>query len=297
MKPAIIGIAGTTLSEDERELLRDHAPRGVILFSRNIDNLHQVCDLNAEIRSILPPGAILMVDQEGGRVARLRPPFWPMLPAAGALRTRPEAYAHGRALGAMVRQAGFTMTSAPVLDLQIAGAHSIIGDRAITSSGVPWVWSGDHELGGTSAVWTAKMGRRIAHGIMDEGIIPVMKHIPGHGRARVDSHLDLPRVRTNDIQDHLPFMLNRDLPWAMTAHIVYEQWDTVRPATISPVVIEQVIRGMIGFRGELMSDDLAMHALSGTPRERALAALAAGCDVALYCPGDFSGNRQVLEAL
>jgi beta-N-acetylhexosaminidase len=281
LKPTIIGISGPALTQDERQLLRDHAPRGVILFSRNVENQSQLSDLNAELKSLLAPDAILMVDQEGGRVARLRPPRWPALPPAGTLKTPEEAFAHGKALGAMVKAAGFTMTAAPVLDLSIEGANGIIGDRAIT--------------GGPAQV--ALLGGEIARGIMDEGILPVMKHIPGHGRALLDSHLALPRVAVNDDEDHLPFIRNKNLPWAMTAHIVYEQWDRDRPATISPIVIEKIIRGKIGFTGQLMSDDLAMHALSGTPRERALAALAAGCDVALYCPGDFEGNRQVLEAL
>lgn len=281
MKPAIIGIAGKALTADERHLLRDHAPRGVILFARNVENPAQLIDLNAELKSLLPADAILMVDQEGGRVARLRPPHWQALPAAGTLGSAEAAYAHGKALGAMVKAAGFTMTAAPVLDLSIAGANGIIGDRAIS--------------GGPAQV--ALLGGEIARGIMDEGILPVMKHIPGHGRALLDSHLALPHVALNDDDDHLPFIQNRHLPWAMTAHIVYEQWDTERPCTISPIVIETIIRGKIGFTGQLMSDDLAMHAISGTPRERALAAISAGCDVALYCPGDFEGNRQVLEAL
>jgi len=281
LKPAIIGIAGPALTQDERQLLRDHAPRGVILFSRNIQLPSQLYDLNAEIKSLLPQDAILMVDQEGGRVARLRPPHWPVLPPAGRLNSAAEAYAHGKALGAMVKAAGFTMTAAPVLDLSIAGASGVIGDRAIT--------------GGPEQV--ALFGGEIARGIMDEGILPVMKHIPGHGRALLDSHLALPHVAVNDEDDHLPFIRNKDLPWAMTAHIVYEQWDRERAATISPIVIEKIIRGKIGFTGQLMSDDLAMHAISGTPKQRALAALAAGCDVALYCPGDFAGNRQILEAL
>jgi beta-N-acetylhexosaminidase len=173
------------------------------------------------------------------------------------------------------------MTAAPVLDLSIEGANGIIGDRAIT--------------GGPEQV--ALLGGEIARGIMDEGVLPVIKHIPGHGRALLDSHLALPRVAVNDEEDHLPFIRNRHLPWAMTAHIVYDQWDNENPGTISPIVIEQVIRRKIGFTGQLMSDDLAMHALTGTPKERALAALAAGCDVALYCPGDSAGNRQILEAL
>ncbi len=281
MKPAILGIAGPALTPDERHLFRDHAPRGVILFSRNIKNNTQLSGLNAELKSLLPEGAVLMVDQEGGRVARLRPPHWPALPPAGTLHTAEQAYHHGRALGAMVKAAGFTMAAAPVLDLSIEGANGIIGDRAIS--------------GGPEQV--ALLGGEMARGIMDEGILPVIKHIPGHGRALLDSHLALPRVAVNNAEDHLPFIRNNNLPWAMTAHIVYEQWDAARPGTISPIVIQKIIREAIGFKGQLMSDDLAMHALEGTPRARALAALAAGCDVALYCPGDFAGNRQILEAL
>ncbi|MDE2239798.1 MAG: glycoside hydrolase family 3 protein, partial [Rhodospirillales bacterium] len=256
-------------------------PVGVILFARNIIEPTQLIDLNAELKSILPESAVRMVDQEGGRVARLRPPHWPALPAAATLKTTEDAYAHGRALGSMVREAGFTMTAAPVLDLLIDGANSVIGDRAIT---------GDPETVG-------RLGGEIARGIMDEGVAPVIKHMPGHGRAALDSHLALPRVAMNDDDDHLPFIMNRDLPWGMTAHIVYEQWDKNRPATVSPIVIQNIIREKIGFKGRLMSDDLAMHALSGSPAERARAALAAGCDIALYCPGDFEGNRAVLEAL
>jgi len=281
MKPAIIGISGKALTENERLLLREFAPRGVVLFSRNVESVIQLTDLNAELKELLPPGAILMVDQEGGRVARMRPPHWPELPAAGTLATAEAAYKHGRALGEMVKSVGFTMTAAPVLDLSIAGASGVIGDRAFA--------------GGAEQI--AVLGGEMARGIMDEGVLPVMKHIPGHGRALLDSHLDLPRVALNDDEDHLPFIRNNKLPWAMTAHIVYEQWDSERPATISPIVINDIIRGKIGFTGQLMSDDLAMHALTGTPRERALAALAAGCDVALYCPGDFAGNRQILESL
>ncbi len=222
-----------------------------------------------------------MVDQEGGRVARLKPPHWPALPAAGTLRTAAAAYAHGRALGVLVKAAGFSCTAAPVLDLRVPGASGVIGDRAIT---------GD-------AATVARLGGEIARGILAEGVLPVMKHLPGHGRALVDSHLALPRVPELTGDDLLPFIANRDLPWAMTAHVVYEQYDSINPATCSKIIIQNLIRDRIGFRGVLVSDDLAMGALSGTPAERARRALAAGCDVALYCPGDFAGNRAVLEAL
>jgi len=297
LKPVILGVAGLKLRPEERALFLAHRPRGVILFSRNIQDKVQLAELIAELREALPEDAVLMVDQEGGRVARLRPPHWPALPAAGSLKTRPEAYAHGRALGAMARAAGFDVCAAPVLDLHIEGASSVIGDRAINGSGMPWVADADHALDGTSARWTGAMGRRIAQGILDEGVTPVMKHIPGHGRALVDSHTALPRVEVNDIHDHLPFMMNRDLPWAMTAHIVYSAYDPDHPATLSKTVIERVIRGMIGFTGTLISDDLAMHALTGAPADRATAALDAGCDLALYCPGDMAGNQAILEAL
>jgi beta-N-acetylhexosaminidase len=254
----------------------------VILFGRNIQNPVQLAELVAQLRDALPPGAVLMVDQEGGRVARLRPPHFPPLGAAGNLRTEDEAYAHGRALGAMVREAGFDVAAAPVLDVRYPGASDVVGDRAI---------SDDPEV-------VAALGGKIAEGIMAEGVIPVMKHLPGHGRALVDSHFSLPRVDVQDLSaDLLPFARNKHLPWAMTAHVIYAQYDPVFPATVSAKVIQEIIRGKIGFSGILVSDDLAMHALSGTPAERAKAALAAGCDIALYCPGDEAGNVAVLEAV
>ncbi len=263
-------------------MLRDHAPKGVIFFSRNIENVVQLTELTVELRDVLPPGAVLMLDQEGGRVARLRPPHWPVLAAAGTLQTADAAYAHGSALGAMVRAAGFNVAAAPVLDVRRPGASDVVGDRAI---------SDDPDV-------VAELGGRLAAGIMAEGVTPVMKHIPGHGRARVDSHLALPVVAEADLRgDFLPFARNRTLPWAMTAHVVYEQYDPVLPATISARVIDKVIRGEIGFLGTLISDDLAMGALRGTPGERAAAALAAGCDIALYCPGDMAGNREILASV
>jgi beta-N-acetylhexosaminidase len=281
LKPVILGIAGPILLPEEAETLRQHAPRGVILFSRNIENPSQLSELIEKIRAALPPGGVLMVDQEGGRVARLKPSHWPALPAAATLKTAEDAYHHGRALGAMVRAAGFDVAAAPVLDLRYDFADAVIGDRAISS---------DPQT-------VARLGGEIARGIIDEGVIPVMKHIPGHGRATADSHLALPRIAAADLDaDFYPFIANNALPWAMTAHIVYEQIDE-RPATISPKVIQTVIRRKIGFTGTLISDDLAMEALTGTPGERAAAALAAGCDIALYCPGDMAGNLDVLEAV
>ncbi len=281
LKPVILGISGPSLTAQERDLFREHQPRGVILFARNIKDKQQLSDLTADLKEVLPPNAVLMVDQEGGRVARLKPPHWAALPPAGSLRTAEDAFAHGRALGAMVREAGFNCTAAPVLDIRVPGASDVVGDRAIT---------GD-------AATVAQLGGEIARGIIAEGVIPVMKHLPGHGRALVDSHVALPRVPELTEDDLLPFIANNNLPWAMTAHVVYEQYDPVNPGTLSAIIIRDLIRGRIGFKGILVSDDLAMGAISGTPAERAARALAAGCDIALYCPGDFEGNRAVLEAL
>jgi beta-N-acetylhexosaminidase len=280
--PVILGISGTALNEAERDMLARYQPRGIILFGRNIENPDQLAALTASLRQRLAPGAVLMVDQEGGRVARLRAPFWPALPAAGTLKTADEAFTHGQKLGEMSRAAGFDVVAAPVLDLRHPGADDIVGDRAI---------SDDPKI-------VAELGGRIAAGILHAGATPVMKHMPGHGRAMVDSHKALPRVATADLDDdYYPFAKNALLPWGMTAHIVFESIDPRRPATLSPVVIRDVIRGKMGFAGTLVSDDLAMGALTGTPTERVLAALAAGCDVALYCTGILAETLAILQAL
>ena len=290
MKSAIIGIAGPVLTEAERDLLRAAAPAGVILFGRNIVDPPQLTGLVEALRDVLPAQAVLMVDQEGGRVARLREPHWPVLPPAAALghlwrqdryAARQAARAHGAALGAMAREAGFDVVTAPVLDVPVPGADTVIGDRAISDDPVA----------------VAILGGDLAWGIMFQGLQPVMKHLPGHGRALQDSHHHLPRVSAEKLDaDMAPFIANRDLPWAMTAHIIFEAFDPLYPATASKTIIGNLIRGAIGFQGILISDDLAMNALSGTPGERAEAALAAGCDLALYCPGDLAGNAAVLKA-
>lgn len=283
-KPVIIGIAGTVLHESERDLLRRHRPRGVILFARNIQDRKQLAELTDAIRAELPPYGVIMLDQEGGRVARLKPPHWPALPAAASLKTEEAAYAHGEALGTMARRAGIDVITAPVLDLAFPGASNVIGDRALSHD--PTI--------------VARLGGQIAEGIRLQGVVPVMKHMPGHGRAMVDSHFALPRVDASVQEleaDIHPFRVNHRIAWGMTAHILFTALDPERPATLSPIIIDQVIRGRIGFNGLLLSDDLAMEALQGSPAERAVAALAAGCDIALYCPGDEAGNRAVLEAV
>lgn len=289
MKAAIVGIAGPTLTADEAALFRAHPPCGAILFARNVETPQQLHALIAALRRTLPPDAVLMVDQEGGRVARLRPPHWRAHPAAAALgalfATSPTAglraaWLTGALIGLDCAEAGFDVVTAPVLDLAVAGAHAVIGDRALA----------EHP----SAI--ARLGRALGAGLLAAGIQPVAKHAPGHGRALVDSHLSLPRVEANDLDaDLLPFALNTDLPWAMSAHIVYPAWDAALPATLSPTVIEAIIRRRIGFEGVLVTDDLAMKALSGTPAALAQQALAAGCDIALYCSGDFAPTADLLQ--
>ncbi len=290
MKAAIVGIAGPELTEAERALFATLPPAGVILFARNIQDPVQLHRLVSDLRSALPTEAVLMLDQEGGRVARLAAPHWPTLPPAATLgalwsedfaEARSTARKRGMALGLMAQAAGIDIITAPVLDVPVLGSDKVIGDRAIS----------------TDPVAVGVLGADIASGILSQGVQPVMKHIPGHGRATIDSHVSLPRVATKQLdQDLAPFVANARLPWAMTAHIVYEAWDALRPATVSPRVIEEVIRRRIGFQGILVSDDLAMGAMTGDPASRARDALAAGCDIALFCSGDLILNRAVLEA-
>ena len=291
MKAAIIGLAGPSLTEAERALLAEHPPTGIILFGRNIVAPAQLAALIADLRATLAPEAVLMIDQEGGRVARLRAPHWPELPAAahlGALyatdpiAARNEARANGAALGAIAREAGFDIVTAPVLDVPTAGADAVIGDRAISADPVA----------------VGVLGADIAWGLLFQGVQPVMKHLPGHGRAMLDSHHALPHIAAAHIDaEYAPYAANATLPWGMTAHIVYDHLDPENPATFSSIIIETIIRTRIGFRGILISDDLAMNALTGPPESRASRALAAGCDIALYCPGDLAANRAVLEAI
>ncbi len=292
MKAAIVGLSGPKLTADEAEMLRAHPPAGVILFARNIRDPAQLSGLVAALRGLLAPDAVLMVDQEGGRVARLRPPHWRAHPPAAVLgelfETDPArglraSFLTGALIGAEAAAFGFDVVAAPVLDRFVPGADAVIGDRAF----------------GADPRSVARLGRALAEGLLAAGVQPVVKHLPGHGRARADSHLSLPIVdgpAEEADADILPFALNAGLPWAMTAHILYPAWDAALPATLSRTVIEGVIRGRIGFGGVLVSDDLAMGALSGAPVDRALAALAAGCDLALYCAGDLAPTAALLAA-
>src|SRR5580658_5773011 len=281
VKPAIVGIAGPVLLPAEAALFRAHPPAGVILFARNIQDRRQLAALMADLRRVLPPGSVFMVDQEGGRVARLRPPFWRAHPPAATLVTLRRAWLSGALIGLDCAGAGFNTVAAPVLDLAIPGAHDVIGDRSFAED----------------PAWAARLGRAFAEGLLAAGVQPIGKHVPGHGRARVDSHLSLPVVEANHLDaDLLPFARNADLPWMMTAHIVYPAFDNTAPATLSPIIIQQVIRGRIGFQGVLVTDDLAMKALAGEPADLAVKALNAGCDLALYCSGAFAETEALLLA-
>lgn len=282
MLPAILGLAGTVLTDDERQFFREVNPAGYILFGRNIQNRQQVRALTDSLREISGASDIaILVDQEGGRVARLSAPEWPIYPAAAqfsrAYQIDPERACYAlacnyEALALDLIEVGITVDCAPVLDVPVSGAHDVIGDRAF----------------GTAPEVVAAMGAAVLEGMTKAGVIGVIKHIPGHGRAQVDSHASLPRVSASSAelaQDVAPFQQLAHAPMAMTAHITYDAWDAERCATLSPTVIHEVIREQIGFNGLLMSDDLDMKALSGSVPELAREALAAGCDVALNCWG------------
>lgn len=266
---AMIGLETTALTEAEAGLLRRLRPAGIFLFRRNIGTKAQIRALTAAIRAAAGQGVLIGVDQEGGRVARLRPPDFLAHPPAADIPTARAAWLTGALIGMEAASVGIDMVSAPVLDLSVAGADAVIGDRAYrgTPAGI------------------AERGAAMAGGLAAAGVIPVAKHVPGHGRALADSHLRLPELDDVDDADLAPFIANASLPAMMTAHIRYRAADPVHPATCSAAVIDGIIRRRIGFPGLLISDDLGMEAISGTPAERAAAAIAAGCDLALYCSG------------
>ncbi|MBT3071845.1 beta-N-acetylhexosaminidase [Rhodomicrobium sp. Az07] len=285
----ICGLAGHSLKRDERSFLSQTRPAGIILFARNVDTPKQVAALIDEAQDAAGGDGrmIVMVDQEGGRVQRLREPYWPKYPPARAFcaiddgDSAEAANLCAQAMAADLATLGFNTTAAPVLDVPIPGADNIIGDRAY----------------GEDVETVISLGRAVADGLLAQGILPIMKHIPGHGRAMADSHLALPVVHTPlaelEAHDFAPFRALNDIPMAMTAHVVFTAVDPAAPVTISAKAIREVIRGTIGFDGLLMSDDLTMRALKGTPGENARAALAAGCDLALHCNGVLDEMRAV----
>jgi len=280
----ILGCAGTALTADERKFFADTNPLGLILFKRNCEEPAQIRSLIAAFRQTVGrPDAPILIDQEGGRVARLVPPHWRAYPPAGAVAAlytqdaeagRRAAYLSGRLIGDDLQDLGITVDCAPVADLRIDGAHEIVGDRSY----------------GETVADAVVLCSAVSAGLLDSGVLPIIKHIPGHGRASVDSHLDLPIVDTDltelDETDFAVFRGLRDVPWAMTAHIRYTVLDDQLPCTLSETVITEIIREKIGFDGVLVSDDLSMKALGGEMQSRAADAIRAGCDIALHCNGD-----------
>ena len=288
----ILGCAGLELGAEERAFFRDARPWGFILFKRNIDTPEQVIRLTAALReSIDTEAAPILIDQEGGRVQRMGPPHWPTYPPGRAYGeilandplTRREAVRLGARLMAHdLRQVSITVDCVPVADVPSPDGHEVIGDRAYAKT----------------AAEVATLARAAAEGLLAGGVLPVIKHIPGHGRAVADSHHELPVVdaprRALEETDFAPFRVMSDMPMAMTAHVVYAAFDKVRSATVSPVVVRQVMRRSIGFGGLIMTDDLGMKALQGGLTALAEQSLAAGCDVALHCSGKLDENRQVV---
>jgi beta-N-acetylhexosaminidase len=288
-KALILGCAGTTLSAEEAAFFRDLDPWGLILFRRNCADPEQIRRLVGDFRAAVGRAdAPVLVDQEGGRVQRLGPPHWPKYPPARVFARLANDPLHGRALARLagrlmahdLHAVGITVDCAPVLDVPVAGAHDVIGDRAFS----------------TDAGEVAALGRAVAEGLIAGGVLPVIKHIPGHGRAGADSHAALPVVDASleALQaDFLPFRTLTDMPLAMTAHVVYTAIDPRRPATTSRQVMQSVVRGAIGYDGLVMTDDLSMNALEGTLAERARRSYRAGCDVVLHCNGKIDEMRQV----
>lgn len=280
---AIYGCQGTELLEVEEAFFRDVRPFGFILFARNCSEPAQVRALCAALRQTVDdPMAPILIDQEGGRVARLRPPHWRQRPPARRFGkmyeanpavAREAAYLEARLIAEELLGIGVNVDCAPVLDVPVKGSHDIIGDRAYSED--------------VAAV--VELGRAAIEGFLEGGILPVIKHIPGHGRAGADSHEELPRVAAGkdelSAHDFVPFRRLNFAPMAMTAHVVYEALDDKQPATTSPKIIQEIVRGEIGFEGFLMSDDISMKALSGPVEARAKAVLSAGCDAVLHCNG------------
>jgi len=278
----IAGCSGPVLTAEEEAFFRAAAPWGFIVFRRNIETPAQLTALTAALRETVGRDAPILIDQEGGRVQRMGPPHWPVYPPGRAygrlagndpLYHREIARLGARLMADDLRAVGITVDCVPVLDVPIAGAHDVIGDRAY----------------GRDPETVALLGRAAAEGLIAGGVLPVIKHIPGHGRAAADSHHDLPVVQASraelERQDFVPFRHLADMPLAMTAHVVYTALDPEHPATTSASVMRDVIRGHIGYDGLVMSDDVSMNALSGSLAERTRAAFAAGCDMVLHCNG------------
>ncbi|MCS3503189.1 beta-N-acetylhexosaminidase [Bradyrhizobium japonicum] len=287
----ITGVSGTELTAVEREFIRAERPWGFILFKRNVDTPAQVAALVAELRAVAGAAdAPVLIDQEGGRVQRLGPPHWPVYPPGAIFSTLYDtdsvlgltaACLSARLIASDLADLGITVDCLPLADVPVPGADAVIGNRAY----------------GTEPGKVAVIARAVTEGLEQGGVLPVLKHIPGHGRATADTHFKLPTVDAPrdelDRTDFAAFKPLADLPMAMTAHVVFSAVDHAHPATTSATMITQVIRGVIGFQGLLMSDDVSMNALSGNIAERTRAIFAAGCDMALHCNGNIEEMREV----
>jgi beta-N-acetylhexosaminidase len=289
----ITGVSGFTLTADERHFIRAERPWGFILFKRNIETAAQVTVLIKELRELVEePDAPVLIDQEGGRVQRFGPPHWPVYPPGAVFGTLYDvdrklgltaARLSARLMAADLIGLGVTVDCLPLADVPVAGADAVIGNRAY----------------GTEPGKVAAIARAVTEGLQQGGVLPVLKHIPGHGRATADTHFRLPVVDTPRTElertDFAAFQPLADLPMAMTAHVVFSALDPAQPATTSATIIEQVIRGSIGFQGLLMSDDVSMNALAGSIAERTAAIVSAGCDMVLHCNGKLDEMREVVR--
>jgi beta-N-acetylhexosaminidase len=287
----ITGVSATELTPAERDFIRAERPWGFILFKRNVDTPAQVARLVGELRDAVgEPDAPVLIDQEGGRVQRLGPPHWPAYPPGAVFGSlydiEPKlglkaAQLSNRLIAADLAELGVTVDCLPLADVPVAGADNVIGNRAY----------------GTEPGKVAAIARAVSEGLEQGGVLPVLKHIPGHGRATADSHFRLPTVDTPreelERTDFAAFVPLADLPMAMTAHVVFSALDPAQPATTSATIIERVIRGGIGFQGLLMSDDVSMNALAGSIAERTRAIVDAGCDMVLHCNGKLDEMREV----
>jgi beta-N-acetylhexosaminidase len=293
VQAAIYAPEGLELTRDERRFFKDVDPAGFILFRRNCETPEQLQRLTDSLRDLTGRADLpILIDQEGGRVARMRPPVWPAFPAAERFANLYQAApssaieavrSNARALALMLRSCGINVDALPLLDVRQEGATDIIGDRAL----------------GNEPMQVAALGRAVLDGLGSAGVVGIIKHMPGHGRALVDSHKELPVVTAtaDELETDLePFERLASAPMGMTAHVVYTAWDPDRPASLSPVVIGEIIRGRIGFDGFLMSDDIGMEALAGDFGSRAAGVVAAGCDAALHCSGKMDEMIAVAEA-
>jgi len=294
MKPVIFGLSGLTLTDDERDFFREADPLGYILFKRNCADRAQMLALTDSLRELSGRDDLpILIDQEGGRVARMQPPEWPAFPAGAAfdalydiapISAIEAARSNAHALGLMLREVGVNVDALPLLDVRRPETSNVIGDRSL----------------GSEPMRVAALGQAVIEGLRRGGVVGIVKHMPGHGRAIVDSHLELPRVSASEAEletDIAPFAALNGAPMGMTCHVVFEAWDAARPATLSPIVIADIIRGRIGFDGLLMTDDIDMKALSGTAGEKAAAAIAAGCDVALDCWARMDEMTEIVSRL